>query len=404
MRGMKVALIFGTRPEAIKLAPIVLALRQRGSVGCRVCVTAQHREMLDQVLDAFDISPDEDLNIMRPNQSLASLTARAIEGIDAYLRRDKPDLVVVQGDTTTTFVAALAAFYNNVPTAHVEAGLRTKNLKSPWPEEANRVLTSQLADIHFAPTESSRRNLLREGIPAERIYVTGNTVIDALLMARDRIRTGRPEVPGIDAALFDRDSSRKAVLITGHRRESFGEGFMSICRAIKELARRFPDVDFVYPVHLNPNVRSVVTSALGVRDGVEAFGNIHLIDPLPYLPFVALMDRATIVLTDSGGIQEEAPSLGKPVLVMRKTTERPEAVEAGTAKLVGTATDDIVREVSVLLGDESAYRAMSKAVNPYGDGRATERIVDVISWWFSRDTTPRDRSPRLDALDSAWRG
>jgi UDP-N-acetylglucosamine 2-epimerase (non-hydrolysing) len=384
---MKVSVVFGTRPEAIKLAPVVLALRRHGGMQCSVCVTAQHREMLDQVLQAFDIVPDEDLNVMQPSQSLVSLTSRVLERVDAYLRREAPDVVIVQGDTTTTFGAALAAFYNSIPIAHVEAGLRTGDLRAPWPEEANRVLTSHLADTHFAPTETSRLNLLREGIPADRIHVTGNTVIDALLLARERVRTHRLDVPpGLDAGFVDGGRSGRMVLITGHRRESFGEGFASICLAIGELARRFADVQFVYPVHLNPNVRAVVNRILGAAsDGSRRLSNIHLIDPLPYLPFVALMDRATLVLTDSGGIQEEAPSLGKPVLVMRDVTERPEAVKAGTAKLVGTRMEDIVAGVSVLLTDESAYRVMSRAVNPYGDGRATERIVDVIvRRWASR--------------------
>ena len=381
---MKIAVVFGTRPEAIKLAPVILALKRRDDVACRVCVTAQHREMLDQVLQVFDILPDSDLQVMQPDQSLASLTSRALDRVDAYFRRDTPDVVIVQGDTTTTFVAALAAFYNGIPVAHVEAGLRTWNLKAPWPEEANRILTSRLAEIHFAPTETNRQNLIAEGICRDRIYVTGNTVIDALLLARDRVRASKLNVPGLEAGCLDSDSFKGIVLITGHRRENFGEGFASICRAIGELARRFPEIQFVYPVHLNPNVRQVVRGMLGSEvDGVGPLPNIHLIDPLPYLPFVALMDRATLVLTDSGGVQEEAPSLGKPVLVMRDVTERPEAVKAGTAKLVGTTTNNIVAEVSALLTENAAYRRMSTAVNPYGDGHATERIVDVIVHHFA---------------------
>jgi UDP-N-acetylglucosamine 2-epimerase (non-hydrolysing) len=378
---VKIAVIFGTRPEAIKLAPIVLALRRRDDVVCRVCVTAQHRQMLDQVLRVFDIPPDEDLDIMQPNQRLASLTARSIEAVDAYLRRERSDLVIVQGDTTTTFIAALAAFYNEIPVAHVEAGLRTHDLKAPWPEEANRVLTSHLADLHFAPTDRNRANLIEEGIPEERIHVTGNTVIDALLLARDKVRASALEIPGLD--MNDTGCSKRLVLITGHRRENFGEGFAQICRAIAELARRFPDVHFVYPVHLNPNVRNVVTDMLGSSNG-ESLSNLYLIDPLPYLPFVALMDKATLILTDSGGVQEEAPSLGKPVLVMRDVTERPEAIDAGTAKLVGTNAADIVSATSTLLTNAAAYRAMANAVNPYGDGRATERIIGVLLRFLRR--------------------
>jgi UDP-N-acetylglucosamine 2-epimerase (non-hydrolysing) len=377
---MKVSVIFGTRPEAIKLAPVILALRKSPGIKCNVCVTAQHREMLDQVLDVFEIIPDMDLDIMRPNQSLAYLTARGVEAIDDYLVKGMPDMVLVQGDTTTTFVASLAAFYNNIPIGHVEAGLRTGNLRSPWPEEANRVLTSRLALLHFAPTECNRQNLLAEGVPDDNIFVTGNTVIDALFLSLQKVKTNPPAIEGIDSSLLNRETRTPVVLITGHRRENFGEGFESICRAIGALAEEFPEVQFIYPVHLNPNVRSTVMKILGNNGGRKQMSNnVHLIDPLPYLPFVALMNRATLILTDSGGVQEEAPSLGKPVLVMRDTTERPEAVISGTVKIVGTSFENIVRETSLLLTDQSAYGAMSRAHNPYGDGKATERIINVIS-------------------------
>jgi UDP-N-acetylglucosamine 2-epimerase (non-hydrolysing) len=369
---MKVSVIFGTRPEAIKLAPVILELKKHNGIECDVCVTAQHREMLDQVLKIFNIVPDTDLNLMKPNQSLARLTALAVTAIDEYLENERPDLVLVQGDTTTVLSASLAAFYHKIPIGHVEAGLRTGNMGSPWPEEANRVLTSHLARIHFAPTEISQKNLLREGISPSNIVITGNTVIDALFIALKKIKEKPLEIPGITNALLIKDKS-KIVLITGHRRENFGKGFESICVAISELARSFPDVHFVYPVHLNPNVRSVVFQMLSSQNT-----NIHLIDPLPYLPFVALLNRATFILTDSGGIQEEAPSLGKPVLVMRDTSERPEAIKAGTAKLVGTASETIVREATILLTNLNAYESMVKKHNPYGDGKAAERIVDTI--------------------------
>jgi UDP-N-acetylglucosamine 2-epimerase (non-hydrolysing) len=375
----KVTVIFGTRPEAIKVAPLILALRQNPAFSCRICVTGQHREMLDQVLQVFDIAPDSDLKLMRANQTLAVLTARAIESIDGELAKNKPDLVLIQGDTTTAFCAALTAFYHQVPIGHVEAGLRTGNLSSPWPEEANRVLATRLTAIHFAPTARSRDNLLAENVPAARIFVTGNTVIDALLLALEKVRAHPIEIPGIPAATLGSWRNAPLVLITGHRRENFGSGFESICLAIVELACRFPEVQFVYPVHLNPNVREPVQRVLAASQ----HRNIHLIEPLAYLPFVALMDRATIILTDSGGIQEEAPSLGKPVLVMRDTTERPEAVEAGTVKLVGTDFDNIVRETSRLLTDQGSYQAMARAHNPYGDGKATGRIVEACLQFFA---------------------
>jgi UDP-N-acetylglucosamine 2-epimerase (non-hydrolysing) len=365
----KITVIFGTRPEAIKLAPVVLALKADPRFKCDVCVTAQHRQMLDQVLVAFGISPDTDLDLMVPDQTLAGLTARAVEAVDRHLAEAKPGLVLVQGDTTTTFCSALAAFYHHIPVGHVEAGLRTGNLESPWPEEANRILTTRITRLHFAPTESNRANLLREGVPDDRIVVTGNTVIDALFLALDIVRRNPPEVPGLPKALVL--GSSPLVLITGHRRENFGAGFDSICKAIAELAARFPDTAFVYPVHLNPNVRRPVDEILRSA-GTD---NVYLIEPLPYLPFVAMMNRSTVILSDSGGVQEEAPSLGKPVLVMRDTTERPEAVTAGTVKLIGTDQRAIVEETSTLLTDRAAYDAMARAMNPYGDGKATGRIL-----------------------------
>lgn len=385
---IKVAVVFGTRPEAIKLAPVILALKKDPRFKCRVCVTAQHRHMLDQVLEVFGIVPDLDMNLMRPNQTLGSLTALAVEALDGAFRAGKPDLVLVQGDTTTVFCAALAAFYHHIPVGHVEAGLRTGNLQAPWPEEANRVLTSRITALHFAPTETSRRNLLKEGVPDDRILVTGNTVIDALFLALDKVKACEPVIPGLPAALQARaePDGPRMVLITGHRRENFGDGFENICKAIAALARRFPGVHFVYPVHLNPNVREPVRRILGQAEGAPASQkrpNVHLIEPLPYLPFVGLMNRSHLILTDSGGIQEEAPSLGKPVLVMRETTERPEAVAMGTVKLVGTDYAAIVGNVSNLLADEAAYAAMAGAVNPYGDGLASGRIVEACARWVA---------------------
>lgn len=393
MNEMKISVIMGTRPEAIKLAPVVLALQKEPDMECRVCVTGQHRHMMDQVLQVFNIVPDVDLNLMQPDQTLAGLTGRAIEALDAYLAEDRPDLVLVQGDTTTTLCSALAAFYQRIPIGHVEAGLRTGNLYSPWPEEGNRVLTSHLATLHFAPTETARQNLLREGILDETIYVTGNTVIDALLIAQEKARAKRPVIRGLPRFLqpgnIDQTNAPPVVLITGHRRESFGRGFENICNAIAELAQKFQGVHFVYPVHLNPNVREPVIRILGnhaeskdpltriarEKSATSTAGNIHLIEPLPYLEFVSMMVRAFLILTDSGGVQEEAPSLGKPVLVMRETTERPEAVEAGTVRLVGTEQSRIAAEVSRLLVDRSAYEEMSRAHNPYGDGLSARRII-----------------------------
>jgi len=375
------AIIFGTRPEAIKLCPLVRSLREHTGVEAVVCVTGQHRGMLDPVLAFFEVTPDVDLNLMRPDQTLAEFTSRAVHTIDGFLAEHDVDVVIVQGDTTTAFSAALSAFYRRIPVAHVEAGLRSGDKWSPFPEEANRVLTSYLSDLHFAPTSHAKRNLLASGVQEDAIHVTGNTSIDALLFAVDRLRGNSPRIDGLpdflqpasrEAAAADRPRS---VLITAHRRESFGQGLEGICEAVAQLARAFPDVHFVYPLHLNPRARQPVDHLLRER----ASGNLHVIEPLDYQSFAALMDRATLLLTDSGGVQEEAPSLGKPVLVMRNTTERPEALEVGAAKLVGTETTVIVREASRLLTDEKAYREMVVAVNPYGDGRASERIAAILA-------------------------
>lgn len=371
-RKKTIAVIFGTRPEAIKLCPVVLALKAYPTFECKVCVTGQHCEMLQQVLDVFGVVPDKDLALMRPNQTLGGLTSRAIAALDEYLAEEKPDIVMVQGDTTTVLCGALAAFYHHIPVAHVEAGLRTWNLESPWPEETNRVLTTRLAKWHFCPTENNKANLLKEGVPEANIFVTGNTVIDALLMAKEMVRKNPPAIDGLPSDLMR--SEERMVLITGHRRENFGEGFENICTAIRNLAERFPDVHFVYPVHLNPNVREPVNRILGHHSGK----NVHLIEPQSYLPFVALMDRAYLILTDSGGVQEEAPSLGKPVLVMRDTTERPEALCAGTVSLVGTRREVIEDEVAQLLIDSNSHAKMANAVNPYGDGMAVARILRVL--------------------------
>ncbi len=363
----RVSFIFGTRPEAIKLSPLILQMPN--DMNPHICVTGQHREMLDQVLGVFGIVPDVDLNLMSPNQTLAEFASRAMVALDRYLQEYQPDLVLVQGDTSTVFLAALCSFYRHIPLGHVEAGLRTWNLESPWPEEANRVLTSRIASLHFAPTEKSRQNLLREGIRPDFVHMTGNTVIDALFLALDRVRHLPPEIPGLAPSVLLPDNGRGLVLITAHRRESFGDSFESICRAILALAQDFPSVDFVYPVHLNPNVREPAYRLL------SGYDNIHLISPLPYPSFIRLMDRATLILTDSGGVQEEAPSLGKPVLVLRDTTERPEAVEAGTVRLVGTDSQRIIIEVRRLLLDDAEYTTMSSAHNPYGDGQASARII-----------------------------
>ena len=369
---MKTLCIFGTRPEAIKMAPLVLALAADERFEAKVCVTGQHREMLDQVLGLFSITPDFDLKIMKPGQDLTDVTSAILQGLKTVLNDFKPDIVLVHGDTATTFAASLAAYYQQIPVAHVEAGLRTGNLYSPWPEEGNRKLTGALAKINFAPTETSRENLLREGVSPANIVVTGNTVIDALLDVVKRLDQDPKLLVQASAPAAFLDPARKMILVTGHRRESFGDGFERICQALMEVAQQHPEVDIVYPVHLNPNVREPVNRLL------NGIGNIYLIAPLDYLPFVHMMTRAHIILTDSGGIQEEAPSLGKPVLVMRDTTERPEAVSAGTVKLVGTHTADIVRELNRLLVDTTAYRDMSYAHNPYGDGNACQRILEAL--------------------------
>ena len=370
--SVKVLTVFGTRPEAIKMAPLVQALSQDPAFESRLCVTAQHREMLDQVLRLFKLEPDYDLNIMRPEQGLTEITCRILEGMKTVLLDFRPDIVLVHGDTTTTLAASLAAFYQQIPVGHVEAGLRTGDLASPWPEEGNRKLTGHLARLHFTPTTRSRQNLLQENLPDARIVVTGNTVIDALLWVRDRVL----DDSNLNAQLAARypflDPDKKLVLVTGHRRESFGGGFERICSALAQIARQHPEAQIVYPVHLNPNVSEPVNRILS---GIE---NIILIEPQEYLPFVWLMNRAWLILTDSGGIQEEAPSLGKPVLVMRDTTERPEAVDAGTVKLVGTDIARIVASVSELLSDDDAWQAMSHAHNPYGDGKACGRILQAL--------------------------
>jgi len=372
----RVLVVFGTRPEAIKLAPVVKAFRQAKMFDVRVCVTAQHRQMLDQVLELFAITPDVDLDLMQPAQDLTDITARVLVAMREVLRDWRPDLVLVQGDTTTTFAASLAAHYEKIPVAHVEAGLRTGNLYAPWPEEMNRRLTTVLATLHFPPTSWARDNLLREGVAADTIHITGNTVIDALLDVVARLESDSALRTALERQFPFLDSGRKLLLVTGHRRESFGSGFEQICQALRALGER-EDVQIVYPVHLNPNVQEPVKRILG------ACPHIHLISPLDYLPFVYLMTRAHLIVTDSGGIQEEAPSLGKPVLVMRDTTERPEAVDGGTAKLVGTDSGRIVEEATRLLEDTTAYRKMAQAQNPYGDGRAAERIADVCAAFCS---------------------
>lgn len=377
-------MVFGTRPEAIKMAPLVREFQKRPEeFQTVVCVTGQHREMLDQVLRIFDITPDYDLDIMKQGQDLYDITARVLVGMRDVLKTVQPDIVLVHGDTTTSTATALAAFYQQIPVGHVEAGLRTHDIYSPWPEEMNRQITGRIATYHFAPTPLSRQNLLDEGVKDTQITVTGNTVIDALHWVTDKIKRdaelARSLVEELRKSGYDiarLNGSRKMVLITGHRRENFGEGFISICRAIKTLSEKFADVDFIYPMHLNPNVRHPIHEVFG--ENLSDLGNLFFIEPLEYLSFVRLMEKSTLVLTDSGGIQEEAPGLGKPVLVMRDTTERPEALEAGTVKLVGTDYGKIVGEVSVLLTDTAAYDHMSRAVNPYGDGKACERIVNYV--------------------------
>ena len=377
----KILLVFGTRPEAIKMAPLVKKLQEMPEVfQTIVCVTGQHREMLDQVLRLFDITPEYDLNIMKPNQDLYDITSRILLGMRDVLREVQPDIVLVHGDTTTSMAAALAAFYQQIPVGHVEAGLRTGNIYSPWPEEMNRLITGRITTHHFSPTPLAKENLLREHVDEKQIIVTGNTVIDALQMVVERLKNDEQLASEVSAKINQMgydvqrlDGNRRMVLITGHRRENFGEGFLNICHAIKHLAEQYQDVDFVYPMHLNPNVRKPVLEILG-----EKAENVFLIEPLDYLPFVYMMQHSTLILTDSGGVQEEAPGLGKPVLVMRDTTERPEAVEAGTVLLVGTNREKIEQGVSMLLDDAETYRRMSEAVNPYGDGLACERIAKAL--------------------------
>jgi len=361
--------VFGTRPEAIKLCPLVIELKKhRDSFHVVTCVTAQHRQMLDQVLDIFSVKPDYDLNLMKEDQTLHHITTSVLTRLDAILKHENIDMVIVQGDTTTTFAAALASYYNRVGVGHVEAGLRTWDKFAPYPEEMNRKLTTALADIHFAPTSQNRDNLLAEGVPAEKIIVTGNTVIDALIMVRNRIREEGREFTQLSGI----DSNRRVILVTGHRRESFGQGFIDLCNALKEIAMRNPEVDIVYPVHLNPNVRKPVMAIL------SELSNVKLLEPMEYEPFVSLLDRSFFVITDSGGIQEEAPSLGKPVLVTRDKTERPEALASGAVKLVGTSRERIVAEASQILEDPLIYQKMSIIQNPYGDGHACERIINAL--------------------------
>lgn len=380
----KIMLVFGTRPEAIKMAPLVKEFQKYpNDFSVEVCVTAQHREMLDQVLSLFEIKPDYDLDIMKQGQDLYDVTTRVLLGMRDVFKKSSPDVILVHGDTTTSTVAALAAFYNQIPVGHVEAGLRTHNIYSPWPEEMNRQITGRIATFNFAPTKLSRENLLKENVKDESIVVTGNTVIDALYWVVDKIKNTQSlhrdlsdllKEAGYDVSRLK--NGKKLVLITGHRRENFGDGFISMCKSIKTLTENFPDVDFVYPMHLNPNVRKPIHEVFGTSlDGLD---NMFFIEPLEYLSFVFLMEKASIVLTDSGGIQEEAPGLGKPVLVMRDTTERPEALDAGTVKLVGANYDRIVGEVSLLLSNPVEYQKMSHAVNPYGDGKACRRIVDFF--------------------------
>lgn len=381
----KIMLVFGTRPEAIKMAPLVKEFQKHSDkFETVVCVTGQHREMLDQVLHIFEITPDYDLNIMKQGQDLYDITARVLTGMRDVLKEVQPDIVLVHGDTTTSTAAALAAFYQQIPVGHVEAGLRTHNIYSPWPEEMNRQITGRIATYHLSPTPLSKQNLLAEGVKEEQITVTGNTVIDALYMVVEKIKQDK----ALDAELEEQlklagydvnrlSEGKRLVLITGHRRENFGDGFINMCTAIKDLTKKYPEVDFVYPMHLNPNVRKPIHEVFGTD--LSNLGNMFFIEPLEYLSFVYLMEKSSVVLTDSGGIQEEAPGLGKPVLVMRDTTERPEALEAGTVKLVGTDYNMIVNEVSLLLDDKEAYEKMSKAVNPYGDGLACKRIVEFLA-------------------------
>ncbi len=372
----KVMLVFGTRPEAIKMAPLVKEFEKDSNFETIVCVTAQHREMLDQVLNLFDITPDFDLDVMKPGQDLYEVTSNILLGLKPILSEVKPDLVLVHGDTATTMATSIAAFYQQIAVGHIEAGLRTNNIYSPWPEEGNRQVTGRLATFHFAPTQESKANLLKENVDVDRVIVTGNTVIDALLSVVSKIKSDKELEEKIKSDIKDKgylvNDDKRLILVTGHRRENFGQGFLNICEGLKALASEYKDVDIVYPVHLNPNVQKPVNEILSDVD------NVFLIDPLDYEPFVYLMNRSYFILTDSGGIQEEAPSLGKPVLVMRDTTERPEAVEAGTVKLVGTDKDKIISECKRLLDDEEAYKVMSRSHNPYGDGKACERVVSYL--------------------------
>ena len=375
---LKTLCVFGTRPEAIKMAPVAIALGNDPSVDAKICVTGQHREMLDQVLNLFDLVPDFDLNIMKPSQDLTDVTVRILEGLRGVFAEFVPDVVLVHGDTATTFAASLAAYYHRIPVAHVEAGLRTGDIYSPWPEEGNRKLTGALANLHFAPTQTSQANLLREGVPEQNVLVTGNTVIDALMMVIDRLKADEELRKSAAKPSSFISTERRIVLVTGHRRESFGDGFERICEALAHIANTHKDVDIIYPMHMNPNVREPVNRIL------KDINNVYLIEPLDYLPFVYLMDKSYLILTDSGGIQEEAPSLGKPVLVMRDTTERPEALKAGTVKLVGTDVQTMIAEVDELLNSQSAYDKMSFAHNPYGDGNASRRIVETLKMIFNK--------------------
>ncbi|HBA88881.1 MAG TPA: UDP-N-acetylglucosamine 2-epimerase (non-hydrolyzing) [Geobacter sp.] len=372
---LKVISVFGTRPEAIKMAPVVKELEKYPeTITSKVCVTAQHRQMLDQVLELFDIHPEYDLDIMKPGQDLFDVTCNVLQGMKRVFAQERPDIILVHGDTTTTMAASLAAYYCRIPVGHVEAGLRTHNKYAPFPEEINRKVAGALSDIHFAPTEWARNNLLSEGVPSASIHVTGNTVIDSLLAVAEKVRTDPAISSTMERTFPFLKPERRLILVTGHRRENFGTGFEQICRALADIAASRPDVDILYPVHLNPNVREPVQRLLG--EGT--LSNIHLIEPVDYLPFVWLMDRSHLIITDSGGVQEEAPSLGKPVLVMRDTTERPEALDAGTVKLVGTDTEKIISETCRLLDDDAVYLSMSQAHNPYGDGHAAERIVGIL--------------------------
>lgn len=370
----KVLLVFGTRPEAIKMAPLALQLKQQeGSFETKVCVTGQHRQMLDQVLELFNLTPDYDLNLMKPGQTLSDITSGVLKGLEQVFAEWTPDVVLVHGDTATTFAASLAAYYHKIAVGHVEAGLRTGDIYSPWPEEANRKLTGALTTYHFAPTQSSYNNLIKENINPKNITITGNTVIDALLTVKEKVETDRAVIAQFEQQFNFLDSTKKLILVTGHRRENFGQGFLNICTALANIAKQYPDVQIVYPVHLNPNVQKPVNELL------SDISNIHLIAPQDYLPFVYLMNRSYLILTDSGGIQEEAPSLGKPVLVMRDTTERPEAVEAGTVKLVGTDAALIQQSVIELLENTDLYQTMAAAHNPYGDGTASQQIIRALN-------------------------